>query len=144
LPLGGDFSLTPDAKFAVLRTGSILKIADELTAAGRIEAHFGIAFDGSAGKAWLLPREGGLAEYSFPDWKLKRRWKLPFAAYAVVLDAAAKKLYVAGFDARSLAERPRAKGHGDIHVYDLSGVYAAKPAEYKGVLPELIKKLKER
>jgi hypothetical protein len=57
---------------------------------------------------------------------VKRRWKLPFAAYVLALDAKAKRLYVGGFDARSLVDRPRAKGHGDIHGYDLREFYEAK------------------
>ncbi len=126
LALGGGFELTADGKFAVLRTGAVLRLGDEITAAARVEPHLAAAVDVEGGRAWLLPREGGLAEYSYPDWRERRRWRLPLAAYAVALDAKGRRLYVAGFDARSAADRPRAKGHGDIHAYDLTAFYKTR------------------
>ena len=47
--------------------------------------------------------------------------RLAMAGYRIAVDGRARdgavRLYVGGFDPRSVSERPRAKGHGEIHVY---------------------------
>ncbi|MBY0229167.1 MAG: hypothetical protein K2W96_07820, partial [Gemmataceae bacterium] len=111
-PLGGEFALSPDGKEVVFRNGTLLTADADLKPLGRIEPHLALAFGGKW--AWLVARDGTLARYAYPEWKEAGRWRLPLAAYGLAVDG--KRLYVAGFDARSVGERPRARGHGDIHL----------------------------
>jgi hypothetical protein len=118
LPLGGEFSLTPDDRFAVLRTGAVLRL-DTLQGFAKIEPHVAITFGEKS--AWLLTRDGSLAEYEVPGWRPRGRWRLELTGYRVALDAKAGRLYVAGFDPRAVLERPRARSHGDVQVYEVPG-----------------------
>ena len=68
---------------------------------------------------WALGRDGVLREYSYPEFRLLSQARLSIAGYRLALDGKARRLYVAGFDPRSAADRPRAKAHGDVHVYAL-------------------------
>ena len=124
LPLGGMFALTPDGKAVVFRNGTLLTTG--LEPLGRIEPHLAIALGESS--AWLVARDGTLARYAYPAWKETGRWRLPLAAYALALDAKAGRLYVAGFDPRSVLERPRARGHGAIHWYDIAALASRRRA----------------
>jgi hypothetical protein len=118
LPLGGAFSVSPDGAFLILHSGVVLRGTD-LKLHERIEPLLAVAVDREGKSAWGVARDGTLRKYSYPDFRLLGRYRPALAAYQVAVDGKARRLYVAGFDPRSLAERPRAKGHGDIHVYDL-------------------------
>jgi hypothetical protein len=74
-----------------------------------------------------LTRDGTLEQYSYPEFKLKTSHRLDVVPYQAVYDGKQGKLYVAGFDTRSVAERPRARGFGDLFIYDLADLAAKKP-----------------
>jgi hypothetical protein len=44
----------------------------------------------------------------------------------MAFDGKEGKLYVAGFDPRGVAEHPRARGFGDLFVYDMKELTAKK------------------
>jgi hypothetical protein len=78
-----------------------------------------MAIDVEGNTAYVLARDGTLAEYSYPEFRLRARRRLAITGYRVAVDGQAGRLYVAGFDPRSLVDQPRAKAHGAIHVYML-------------------------
>jgi hypothetical protein len=57
---------------------------------------------------------------------LKESHRLDIVPYQAVYDAKRARLYVAGFDPRAVAERPRTRGFGDLFVYDLKALAAKK------------------
>jgi WD40 repeat protein/mono/diheme cytochrome c family protein len=120
LALGGEFTITPDGRFMLCKTGTVLRLSAEKEDDMRLHVRL-VPFLAAAieeGKtAWLLDREGNLRQYSYPEFKLQSRRRLSISGYRIAVDGKAGRLYVAGFDPRSVAERPRAKAHGDIHVY---------------------------
>ena len=65
---------------------------------------------------------GWLKEFTTPDWKEGRKWKLPATAYRMAYDGKGSKLYLAVVDPQAMLERPRAKGFGDIWVIDLKSL----------------------
>jgi hypothetical protein len=69
---------------------------------------------------FLLTRDGAIKRYSYPDFKPRSAHRPALAGYRIAYDGKHGRLYVAGFDARGAAERPRARGAGDIHVYDMA------------------------
>jgi DNA-binding beta-propeller fold protein YncE len=125
LVLGGPFVISPDGRFALFQTGTILGLSSEKDADMcihvRLEPFLSAAIDVEGKAAYLLARDGTLAEYSYPEFRLRVRRRLAMAGYRIAVDGQARdgavRLYVGGFDPRSVAERPRAKGHGEIHVY---------------------------
>ena len=88
----------------------------------RIDPHLALAIDVEGKSAWVATRDGTLRKYSYPEFRLQGRWRPALTAYQLAVDGKSGRLYVAGFDPRSVAERPRAKGHGDIHVYAIEGL----------------------
>jgi WD40 repeat protein len=123
LSLGGEFVISPDGKFLIHRSGTVLSAeAEDLKSHARIDPHLSAAVDDEGGAAWVIARDGSLRQYSYPDFRPQGRWRLALTAYGVAVDGKAGQLYVAGFDPRSVAERPRAKGHGDVHVYAIKAL----------------------
>ena len=90
-----------------------------------------VDLDRTAQAAMSVGRDGGLRRYSYPEFRLLGRHRLGLAGYLVAVDGKAGRLYVAGFDPKSVTERPRDRGHGDIHVYDLKEL-GARPAPAPG------------
>jgi WD40 repeat protein len=121
LALGGEIVLSPDGRFGLCKTGTVLRLSAEKDADMRLhlrlEPFLSAAIDVAGKTAYLLSRDGTLAEYTYPDFRLRGRKRLAITGYRIAVDGKAGRLYVAGFDPRSLAEQPRAKAHGDIHVY---------------------------
>jgi WD40 repeat protein len=125
LVLGGAFVLSPDGRFALCKTGTILQLASEKDADMRfhlrVEPFLSAAIDVEGKTAYLLSRDATLAEYSYPEFRLRARRRLAMAGYRLTVDGRLRegsvRLFVAGFDPRSVADRPRAKAHGEIHVY---------------------------
>jgi hypothetical protein len=83
------------------------------------------AVDAEGGALYLLGRDGDLKRYSYPDFRWQAGYRLSLSGYQLAVDGKLGRLYVAGFDPRSAADRPRARGHGDIHVYALRGLPGA-------------------
>ena len=121
-PLGGEFQLTPDGRFLLCKTGTILRLSgtqdEDLKFHTSLEPFLAAAIDGDTRAAFVLTRDGTLEQYSYPEFKLRTSQRVGVTAFQAVSDGQAGKLYVAGFDPRTAAERPRAKGFGEIYVYE--------------------------
>jgi WD40 repeat protein/mono/diheme cytochrome c family protein len=121
LSLGGEFVISPDGRYLICKSGTVLRLSaereEDMKLHARIEPHLALSLDSEGKSAWLVARDGTLRKYSYPEFRLQGRWRAGLTAYQIAVDAKAGVLYVAGFDPRSIADRPRAKGHGDIHVY---------------------------
>ncbi len=126
--LGGDFTISPDGRYLVLHGGTVLQLplGADVRRHARLGPLLSLAVDLEDRTAWTVARDGTLRKYSYPEFRLLGRYRPALAAYAVVVDGKAGRLYVAGFDPGALAERPRARGHGDIHVYALKGRLAGR------------------
>jgi hypothetical protein len=99
---------------------------DDLQFHAALEPFVTAAIDPEARTAFLLTRDGTLEQYSYPEFKLKTTHRLDIVPYQAVYDGKRDKLYVAGFDPRSVADRPRARGFGDLFVYELKDLAAKK------------------
>jgi WD40 repeat protein/mono/diheme cytochrome c family protein len=123
-PLGGPFSLTPDGKFLLCKTGTVLRLTTEADAdlqhAATLEPFLAAAVAPARRAAFLLTADGWLKRYSYPDFQPQGASRLGVVAYQAAWDGGQGRLYVAGFDPAALAARPRARGFGDIFVYDLN------------------------
>jgi WD40 repeat protein/mono/diheme cytochrome c family protein len=128
--LGGDFQATLDGQFLLCKTGAVLRSSSErdadLTVAAYVGPFAAAAVDADAGVAFTLTRDGILKQFSYPEWKPKATYRLDVIPTRMVLDAKAGKLYVAGFDPRAAADNPRARGFGDVFVYELREVVNRK------------------
>ena len=128
-PLGGEFQITPDGRYLLCKTGTMLRLAptrdDDLKFHTSLEPFLAAAVDLDARAAFLLTRDGNLEQYSYPEFKLRTSQRVGVTAFQAVSDGKAGKLYVAGFDPRTAAERPRAKGFGEIFVYDIKELRTA-------------------
>jgi WD40 repeat protein/mono/diheme cytochrome c family protein len=125
-PLGGDFVQSPDGKFLLCKTGTVLRLAasrdGDLRYHASIKPFVAAAVDADAGAAFALGRDGLLEHYSYPDFRPQAAYRLGLTPYRAVCDGKQGRLYVAGIDPQTVADRPRARGHGDIHAYDLKGL----------------------
>jgi WD40 repeat protein/mono/diheme cytochrome c family protein len=129
-PLGGNFLVSPDGKFLLLKNGVILQTAaereDELKFHAAVEAFVAAAVVPELKAVFLLTREGSLNRYSYPEFKPRGSLPLNLAVYGMAVDAKSDQLYVAGFDLKEVADKPRARGFGSVYVYSLKDVLTAK------------------
>ncbi len=129
-PLGGEFQLTPDGRFLLFKSGTVLRLSanrdDDLQFHAALEPFVTATIDPDGHTAFLLTRDGTLDRYSYPEFKLQASRRLDVVPYQAVCDGKQGKLYVAGFDPRSVAEHPRARGFGDLFIYDLKELTAKK------------------
>jgi hypothetical protein len=129
--LGGDFVLSPDGRFLLCKTGTVLRLSaardGDLSFHARVEPFAAAAVDPEAGSALVLTPDGLLEFYAYPDFRLVGTARLGLTPYAMAWEGKGGRLYVAGIDPRAVAERSRARGHGDIHVYDVRQPPAARP-----------------
>jgi WD40 repeat protein/mono/diheme cytochrome c family protein len=129
-PLGGPFTVTPDGKFLLCRTGTVLRLTGDrdtdLRHAATLEPFLAAAVDPDLGAALVLTADGWLKWYAYPDFKPQGGRRLGVVAYQAVCAGKQGRLYVAGFDPAALAVSPRARGFGDIFVYDLKELLGAK------------------
>jgi WD40 repeat protein/mono/diheme cytochrome c family protein len=120
-PLGGDFVLSPDGRFLLCKTGTVVRLTasreGDLQYHGSIKSFLSAVVDPDLAAAFVLTRDGLLEHYSYPDFRLQASYRLPLTPYQTVCDGKEGRLYVAGIDPKSVGDRPRARGHGDIHVY---------------------------
>jgi WD40 repeat protein len=130
--LGGEFTISPDGKYLLSRSGTVLRLAPEREEDMRLHVKLppflAAAVDVEGRAAYVLGRDGELRQYSYPDFRPAGTYRLSLSGYALVVDGKNGRLYVAGFDPAAVAERPRARGHGDIHVYDLAALRRAVTA----------------
>ncbi len=117
-PFNGPSQATSDYKFLIARTGTIFNASD-LKPAAKIDPFLSLAVDVEAKAAYALNDKGWLKQYSYPDWKEQKKWKLPITAYQIAVDAKGGRMYLSVVDPDSIRNRPRAKGFGDVWVVEL-------------------------
>jgi hypothetical protein len=129
--LGGEFLLTPDGRFLLCRTGTVLRTAagrdDDLKFHASVGPFVAVAVDPEAKAAVVLTHDGLLKHYTYPDFKLKVTHSVGIVATGAVIAGKQGKVFVAGFDPRTVGNRPRARGYGDLFVFDLKEVIAPSP-----------------
>ena len=69
-----------------------------------------------------------MEHYSYPDFRLRGSQRLPLTPYQAVCDGKGGRLFVSGIDPRTVGQRPRARGHGDVFVYDLKEMGGTAPS----------------
>jgi hypothetical protein len=128
--LGGAFVISPDGRYLLCKTGTILRLSaerdEDMKPHRKLEPFLAAVADVEGKVAYLLGRDGLLEQYGYPEFRLKGTRRLSLSGYQLALDGKGGRLYVAGFDPAALSERPRARGHGDIHVYRLKDLVEAK------------------
>jgi WD40 repeat protein len=128
-PLGGEFQITADGRYLLCKTGTILRLSatreDDLKFHTSLEPFVAAAVDPDAHAAFVLTREGVLKQYSYPDFRLRTSHRLGVTAFQAVSDGKEGKLYVAGIDPRTMAERPRTRGFGEIFIYETKDLRTA-------------------
>jgi WD40 repeat protein len=130
--LGGDFLITPDGKFLLCKTGTILRLSadrdEELKPVASVEPFLAAATDPERGLALLLAADGSLKRLSYPDFKPQGSFYLGAVAYQAAYDGQQGRLYVVALDPRSLSDRPRGRPTSEIRGYDLKTVLDGKKA----------------
>jgi hypothetical protein len=127
-PLGGAIVLSPDSRYLLCQTGTVLRTTPE----GQVQYHAAVspfvsaAIDLEVSAAFVLTRDGTLEHYSYPDFRLQGKHTLGLAPMQAVCDGKSGKLYIAGIDPRVVADRPRARGHGGVYVYSLKELLQTK------------------
>jgi WD40 repeat protein len=120
-PLGGAFVVSPDGRFLLCKTGTVLRLSSERDQDMRPHADLGpfldVAVDPEARLALVLGRDGTLWRYSYPDFRPQATYRLALSAYRLAWDGKAGRLYAAGFDPKVVIDLPRGRSYGDIHVY---------------------------
>jgi hypothetical protein len=129
-PLGGQFSLSPDGKFLIAQTGSMLRLGnnreDDLLAGAKLPPNLGAAFDVERGLMLLLAADGTtIKRYSYPAMQWQSNYRLGVLAHQMAYDGKSGRLYVGAIDPSSLG-RVRARGFGDVHVYELKDLPVVK------------------
>jgi hypothetical protein len=128
-PLGGDFVLSPDGRFLLCKTGTVLRLAasreGDLQYHGSIKPFLTAAIDPDLAAALVLTRDGLLEHYSYPDFRLQGSYRAGVAPFQAVCDGKGGRLFIAGIDPKTVAERPRARGHGDIFIFELKDLHGA-------------------
>jgi WD40 repeat protein len=126
IPLGGEFIMSPDGRFLLCKTGTVLQASakreDDLKYHTSIQPFVAATVDARDKRVFALSRDGSLWQYSYPEFKPLGGKQLPLLPYQAVCDGRQGRLYVAGIDPKSVGERPRARGFGDIHVYELKDI----------------------
>lgn len=121
-PLGGPFVVSPDGAFLILQTGTVVRLSanagDDLHDAMKLPPHMAAAMDGDR-LFLLLPDGQTVKEYTYPDLKWHATHRLAGLAHQLAYDARSGRLYAAVIDPKSLRDRPRARGAGDVQVYDM-------------------------
>lgn len=123
-PLGGEFLLTPDGRFLLCKNGTVLRLSsrpdNDLRYHTSLEPFTAAAVDADAHRLFVLTRDGTLDCYGYPDFRLQSSQRLGLVTTHLVCDG--KRLYIGGFDPRAVGERPRARGFGDVFVYEVNDV----------------------
>jgi hypothetical protein len=129
-PLGGDFVISPDGKFLLCKTGTVLQLSatrdDDLKHVATIEPFVAAAVAAELGTAFALSQDGALRVYSYPDFRPAGTYRLGGVCYALACDGKAGRLYVAAVDPKALSERPRGRGTGELQVYDVKDALRVK------------------
>ena len=125
--VGGPFVVTPDGRFVLCQTGTVLRLAGT-----RVET---CSRSPTSARSWPRPStptaarrtssaRTALEVFSYPEFKSRTGHRTGMAAYGAALDAKAGRLYVAGIPLAGLRDRPRDKAIGDIMVFDVRDLTA--------------------
>ena len=124
------FQLTADGRFLLCHSGTVLRLSntdeDDLKFHTAVEPFVAAAVDPEGGLAFFVTRDGTLEQYSYPAFELKKSYRLDIVPYQLAVDGKQGKLYLAGFDPRRVADHPRARGFGDLFVFDLKQLTVKK------------------
>ena len=123
LPAGGPFTIAPDGQFAIFQTGSAVRLSanasDDMQAGVKLTAHLSAAADAERGLLFLLAADGfTVKQYSYPELQWQKDLRLGALAQQIAFDGHAGRLYASVIDPQALRDRPRARGIGDVHVYE--------------------------
>jgi DNA-binding beta-propeller fold protein YncE len=127
--VGGALAVTPDGRFALCPTGTVLRLAaggDDLRPAADVGPFAAADVAPDRGTALVLADDGTLTAFDYPAFKPRATYRLGVAAFGAALDAAAGRLYVAGIPLAAVRDRPRARGLGDMIVFDVREVLRRK------------------
>ncbi len=128
--LGGEFQITPDGRFLLCKNGTVLRLSgtreSDMAFHGTVQPFVAAAVDLDLGALFTVTRDGTLERYSYPE--LQPRWsrRLGIAPTQIVSLGKTGKLIVAGVDPRTVGERPRARGHGDLFSYALEDLRGSR------------------
>lgn len=127
--LGGEYVPTPDGRFLLGKTGVVLRqsadTALDMDLYAVLPPFTAAAVDPTTGRAFLMTSAALLVAGSYPGLSGQASWRLGLTPMCAVLDAKAGLLYVGGIDAQAAAQRPRARGQGDLHVYIIKDLAVA-------------------
>ncbi len=127
--LGGDFILSPDGKFLLCETGSVLTLSanreDDLKHVASIDPFVAATVAPELGVVFALAPDGSLRLSSTADFKLLRTYRLSGASYQLTCDGKSGRVYVATVDPKALHDR-RARGLGEVQVYDMKELLKGK------------------
>jgi WD40 repeat protein len=131
-PLGGPFTIAPDGQFLISRSGVTLKLSsnrsEDLQPGPKLPSHMAVAVDPARGILFLLATDGvTLKQFAYPEMKWQKSWTLETIGHEMAFDSKSGRLYLAVIDPQSLRDRPRARGHGDIHVFEMKNLPPEKP-----------------
>ena len=128
--LGGEFIISPDGKFLLCKSGTVLRLSatrdDDLKHIATVEPFVAAAAAPELGLLFTLTPEGSLRMHSYPDFRPLATYKLAGVGYALACDGKAGRLYVAAVDPKALSERPRGRGTGEVQVYDVKELVKGK------------------
>jgi hypothetical protein len=123
LPAGGPFTIAPDGQFAIFQAGSAVRLSanasEDMQAGVKLLGHLSAAADAERGLLFLLAADGlTVRQYSYPELQWQKDHRLGALAQQIAFDGHAGRLYASVIDPQALRDRPRARGIGDIHVYE--------------------------
>ncbi len=131
-PDGGPFEITPDGKFAVLRTGYVGRVnkgaQSDLKEAGKIRQHRAFAASPADGFVLVATTDGELVKYSYPDFELVETFTVPKPIYAMTIDPT-RKLLIASLDnkqRREILPKLCDDGVGNLAVFDIAALFKKK------------------
>ena len=85
----------------------------------KLPPHLASAADVDLGVLFLLAADGTtIKQYSYPELKWQKDHRLTVLAHQMALDAKTGRLYLAVIDPKALRDRPRARGVGDVQVFE--------------------------
>lgn len=129
--VGGQFVVTPDDRYLLCQTGTVLRLAStqehDLQPHADLGPFIAAALDPKNALAFLLREDSTLDVLSYPEMKLRSTYQTGMAASGMVFDPNQGKLCVTGIPLTALRDRPRAKAIGDVLVFDLRELVSLDP-----------------
>ncbi len=129
-PISGQFTLSPDGKFLLCRTGATFRLGtsreDDLRPGPKLPPHLAAAVDVEHGRMLLLANDGvTIKRFSYPAMEWQSNDRLGVLAHQMAYDGKSGRLYLGVINPAGLG-RPRAKGFGEVQVFELKDAASAK------------------